>query len=115
MKKNTILTNELLKEIKSVLDNSDWSYCSGHEDSEKACNFLNNQKWSLSYLNNHFSNNCDIDFVNELIDDGLSFVDAFIKEAACNIAEDRCNRFAWSGKHGTWGWNLQSTGFELIK
>jgi len=115
MKTTIILTSELLKEVKQVLDNADWSFCSGNiTDSEKACNYLSTQKWSLNYLKNYFENSADIDFVNELIEyDNIDFVSAFVKEAIPNIAEDRCRKFMWNGKIYSKGWDLRQTGFKL--
>jgi len=112
--KTIILTTDLLKEIKQVLDRSDWSFCSGQTtDSEKACDYLNKQKWSLGYLKNYFENSADINFINELIEDNVDFVSAFVNEAAPNIAEDRCRKFMWNGKIYSNGWDLESTAFKL--
>lgn len=112
--KNIILTAELLKDIKTVLDNSDWTYYFSRNegDSEKAINFLQTQKFSLNYLSKYF-NNCDTSFIDELLEEDVDMVTAFIKEAAPNIAEDRCNKFTWSGKYGTNGWDLSSTCFKI--
>ncbi len=111
--KTTILTTELLSEIKNKIDNGTWDFESGNmADSEKACEFLNKQKWSLKYLKEYFSK-CDTTFVSELLDDGVDMVNAFVREAAPNIAEERCSRFAWNGVHYSDGWDLRTTAFCL--
>lgn len=113
--KTTILTNELLKEIKSELDNADWTYdyCNNEGDAGKALYYLQTQKFSLNYLKNYFENSCDTSFVNELLEEGEDMVKAFVKECAPNLAELRCNRFMWSGKYGTNGWDLSAVCFKI--
>jgi hypothetical protein len=110
----TILTNELLKEIKSILDNADWTYeyCRNEGDADKALYYLQTQKFSLNYLKNYF-NQCDTSFVNDALEEGEDMVTAFVKEAAPNLAELRCSRFMWSGKFGTNGWDLSCTCFKI--
>lgn len=112
--KKIILTRELLKEIKSKLDNADWTYdyCKNEGDSEKAALYLQTQKFSLKYLSEYFDN-CDTSFINDALDEGEDMVTAFVKEAAPNLAELRCSKFMWSGKYGTNGWDLERTCFKI--
>lgn len=114
MKTTTILTNDLLKEIKSILDYADWTYeyCGNEGDAAKALYYLQNQRFSLNYLRNYF-NQCDTSFINDLLYEGEDMVTAFVKESAPNLAELRCGRFAWSGKYGTNGWDLSNTCFRI--
>ena len=113
--KKAILTKELLEEIKSTLDNADWTYdyCGDEGDADKAINYLYSQKWSLKYLKNYFEKHSDIDFINNLIDEGYDFTSAFVKEAVPRLAELRCSKFTWSGKLGTYGWNLSTACFKI--
>ena len=112
--KTTILTNELLREIKSVLDNADWTYdyCGNEGDADKAIYYLQTQKFSLDYLRRYF-NECDTSFVNDALEECDDMVTAFVKEAAPNLAELRCHKFMWSGEYGTNGWDLSNTSFKI--
>lgn len=112
--KKVILSNELIKEIKSVIDNADWTYdyCGNEGDADKALYYLMTQKFSISYLKKYI-NSCDMSFVNEAIEDGDDFVTAFVKEAAPNLAQERCFKFMWNGVYGTNGWDLSNTCFKI--
>lgn len=112
--RTTILTTSILKEIKEVLNNADWTYdfSRNEGDSQKAVDYLQKQKFSIKYLNNYFKN-CDTSYVQELMDEGVDMVTAFVREAAPVLAGERCKKFMWSGKYGTNGWNLETTCFKI--
>jgi len=104
----------LLKEIKSKLDHADWTYdfCKNEGDSQKAVDYLSTQKFSLKYLKNYFST-CDTSFVQDLIDEGVDFATAFVRESAQNLAEDRCRKYRWSRNRTQKSWYIDDTNFLI--
>ena len=113
------VSNEIIKRIKESIDNADWHFettmanKTQNYDSEKAISYLMAQKFSIKYLKNYFLNICDLDIVQELINNGLTVEKALIKEMADRIGQDRCSRFAWSGKLYSHGWDLSRTTFII--
>ena len=116
------LTTKQLHEVKSILDNANWYGEASHpdgvneQDAEKACQYLNRQRFSLKVIREH-TDVLDVVDVYERAQDQVDNVPEVVAAMiADSLAMDRVRRFLYNSKKlPGHGWYLPESWVFLIR
>jgi hypothetical protein len=114
-------TLTLTQKIKQVLDSANWTYETTHgtsytdKDCEKACRFLERNKWSVNFIEDSMSD-VDKDFIEDLKADGVSEEIAYAAAISDQIAHSRCDRYTWKNRFDSQNkWGIVEVTFLIVK